>query len=467
MENEILEKLTALYGESDDFRLRKLHGGSVVVVSLDTISKETKIAENVLKPLLCANIAAPQDVEYALATASVKSCVVFDDAVGKFFGGYALIFFGQSCYAVDVREEFGRSVAEPPTSLVLHGPREGFVEDVKANLTLLRKRLKTPSLRTACVTVGKYTSTTVCVCYLKDVAAQNVVDEVLQCVSSIVIDGVADSSYIAAYLDKQRTKLFHRVGMTEKPDVATAKLLEGRVVVLVDGSPMALTLPYLFIEDLQGPADYYEGGAVTGFGRSLRLVSVLTSVLLPALFVCLQKFNYQIIPLKFLITVMNATDAIPFPPLAEMVLVIVVFDVLREANLRMPTAVGMSLSLVGAIVLGDAAVSAGLVGAPAVMIGALSGIGLYAMPDNTLVLSILRLAFTVVGGIAGLFGVLLMTIALLAYMVGLQEYTAPFLAPYAPTVSSDKQDAVWQRSVTDFFRRPESFDVQNKVRRGK
>ena len=260
-------------------------------------------------------------------------------------------------------------------------------------------------------------------------------------------------------------RLFRRVGSTEKPDVAVGKMLEGRVAVLVDGSPMALTLPYLYVEDLQSPGDYYENSVVTGVNRTLRLLSVFLSVLLPSLYVCLQMYNYQIIPLKFLITILNATDPIPFSPLSEMLLVLIIFDILREANLRMPSAVGITLSLVGAIVLGDAAVKAGLIGAPAVMIGALSGIGLFTMPEDTLILSLLRLGITFVGGIMGIMGVVLCIMALMLYMSSLSQYKTPFLAPFAPDVPRDRQDAVMQKPLPEQKYRPKSVPHENDRRR--
>ena len=275
-----------------------------------------------------------------------------------------------------------------------------------------------------------------------------------------------DSSYLARYLDVNRTFLFRRIGSTEKPDIAVGKMLEGRLTIVVDGSPMALTVPYLFVEDMQSPGDYYENSAMTTLSRILRFISVVASVLLPALYVCLQVYNYQIIPLRFLITVLNASEAIPFSPLTEMLLVLIVFDILREANLRMPSAVGISLSLVGAIVLGDAAVQAGLLGAPAVMIGALSGIGLFTMPDNTLILSLLRLAVTLVGGFMGLLGVIISVLAIIVYLASMQNYKTPFLAPFAPDIPEDRQDALAQVPVPQMKKRPKSIPNENGDRRG-
>ncbi len=464
------DRFQKLWRGQDDFRLRELNCGiTLKVACLDTMCDDAKVSEFVLQPLAyVVEARSIKEVEQKLAAGTgVRQPPNLFAAVEDFTNGYTLVFDEKNnCLSVDTRTVVGRSIAEPPTSMVMRGPREGFVEDVKVNVTLIRKRLKTPNLKIVNLAVGKYTNTAVAVCYIEGIAEQRIVDDVVQRLQSVKTDGVLDSSYLARYLDINKTFLFRRVGSTEKPDIAVGKMLEGRLAVIVDGSPMVLTLPYLFVEDMQSPGDYYENETMTTLSRTLRFISVIASVLLPALYVCLQVYNYQIIPLRFLITVLNASEAIPFSPLTEMLLVLVVFDILREANLRMPSAVGISLSLVGAIVLGDAAVQAGLLGAPAVMIGALSGIGLFTLPDNTLILSLLRLAVTFIGGVMGLLGVIVSTLWIVVYLCSMQDYKTPFLAPFAPDIPEDRQDAVAQISVPNMKKRPRSIPNENRERRG-
>ncbi len=463
------DKFQALWLGQEELRVRQLECGIALrVACLDTMCDDTKVSDFVLQPLAYLHdVTSLAEVERKLAVGTgVNKPPNFFAALDDFTNGYTLVFDeNDNCISVDTRTEVGRSIAEPPTSMVMRGPREGFVENLKVNLTLLRKRLKTPNFKTVNITVGKYTNTAVCVCYIDSIADKHIVDEIVQRLQSVKIDGVLDSSYLARYLDTDKTFLFRRIGSTEKPDIAVGKMLEGRLAIIVDGSPMVLTVPYLFVEDMQSPGDYYENSVMTTLSRILRLTSVIASVLLPALYVCLQVYNYQIIPLRFLITVLNASEAIPFSPMTEMLLVLIVFDILREANLRMPSAVGISLSLVGAIVLGDAAVKAGLLGAPAVMIGALSGIGLFTMPDNTLILSLLRLFVTFVAGVMGLFGVILATLAILVYLASMQQYRTPFLAPFAPDIPDDRQDALSQAPVPSMTQRPRSIPNKNRNRR--
>lgn len=471
MNNALYQQLAGIYGGKEELKTRQLQlSKHITIASLEGICDELKVSNSVIEPLVTLKQVDNVDsiVDKLSFNITVEKLNTFDKVVSKFVNGYTICFVegDECCAAIDTRIALGRAITEPPTSLVLRGPREGFVEDLKSNLVLLRKRLKTTDFSVINVTVGKYTNTSVAVCYISGVAKQQLVDEIVQKISTIEIDGIMDSYYIAGYLDDSKFKILRRVGSTEKPDIATAKLLEGRIAIVVDGSPMVLTVPYLFIEDLQSPADYHDGNVVASVSRILRFMSVIISVLLPAVYVTLQKYNYQIIPLKFLITILNATQQIPFSPLTEMLLVIIIFDILREANLRMPTVVGMSLSLVGAIVLGDAAVKAGLLGAPAVMIGALSGIGLFTMPENTLALSLVRIVFTFIGGIMGLFGVVIGMMALVGYMCSLQQYGSPFLAPYAPIIGNDKQDALLRAHLRDMSKRPTSIEHDNDNRRG-
>ena len=190
--------------------------------------------------------------------------------------------------------------------------------------------------------------------------------------------------------------------------------------------------------------------------RMLRLIAMIIAVLLPGVYVALQVFHYQMLPSKFLITIVSATQGIPFTPLIEMIVVILLFDILREANSRMPQIAGLSLSIVGAIILGDAAVKAGLLGAPAVMIGAMSGIGLYTMPDNTMLFMLMRIAFTLLGGYVGILGILLGVMLVVSYVVSLDQLGTPYLAPIAPSIQNDKMDALYKKSLQDLQKRDAS-----------
>lgn len=357
-----------------------------------------------------------------------------------------------------------RAIEEPPTSAVLKGPRSGFVENIKVNLAQLRKILSTKDLILNDINIGKYTKTQVTIVYIKSIADKKVVQDVLNVLNKIEIDGIIDSNYIAQFLEQKKNSIFKQVGLSEKPDVISAKLLEGRVAIVVDGSPIVLTVPFMLIEDIQNSNDYYSQYSHATFLRSLRIFSILVTMLLPAFYIAVELHHYKTIPLKFLITIINTTQDLPLTPFIEIIFVLILFEILYEASLRMPRYLGLALSVVGALILGDTAVKAGIISPPAVMIVAISGITLYTVPDQAQQLSILRFIFTLAGGFLGFYGIVLLTVYLMIYLNDFDAYGSPYLAPFAPYVKNDIQDSIIKADLTKLIRRPQSIPNSNSKR---
>ena len=380
-------------------------------------------------------------------------------------GDIALLVDGApSAYIFSERKYAVRAIAEPPVSNVLRGPREGFVEDMKTNMTMLRRRLRTPKLRMTVKTVGRLSGTAVCVVHIDGVADPKVVAEVGRKIEAIDIDGVVEAAYIARHLEDDNRSLFEQVGSTEKPDIAMAKLLEGRVAVVVDGSPVVLTVPFVMFEHLQSSEDYYIKSYRATLLRCIRVMALAIAIFLPAAYVALQEFQYQMFPLKFLITIMNSVYGIPLTPTLEMLVVLTVFEILSEASVRMPRYIGTALSIVGALILGNIAVSAGLLSMPTVLIISVSTIGMYCVPDEANTASVLRLTFVAVAGVLGLLGVMLGAVALIAYLADLRNFGTSYLAPFAPALTPDWKDAFFKGSVTEQTTRPYSVPTRNRRR---
>ena len=362
-------------------------------------------------------------------------------------GDIALVIDGaEGIFIFSERAYQTRGIQEPPVTNVLRGPREGFVEDVKINMTMLRRKLKTPKLTFKKAFAGKYTDTPVIICYIDGVASPDVVDEVEKRINAIDMDGVVESSYIARYLETNYRSLFTQVGTSEKPDIIAAKMLEGRVAVIVDG--------YYYIKSFRA-----------SFIRRVRLMALVFAIALPGAYVALQEYQYQMFPLKFLISIMNSIYGIPFTPTLEMLSILIIFEILNEASVRMPRYVGMALSVVGAIVLGETAVNAGLFSTPAILVISISTIGLYCVPDATEASSILRVLFVAIAGVAGLMGLILAALALIAYLADLRSFGTSYLAPFAPLIERDWQDGLIKESIRDMTERPYSIPTWNRVRR--
>ncbi|MDR0856588.1 MAG: spore germination protein, partial [Clostridiales bacterium] len=323
-------------------------------------------------------------IERAIPVAGAAAAETEGAAVAAVLAGDTVIYIDGRTHAVSVATaawQF-RAIGEPPTTNVLRGPREGFTEHLRTNVTMLRRRLKSPALRAERLTIGKYSGTEVCVCYLDGVAAPEIVQKITERLSRINIDGVIDSAYLQQFLEEHNTSLFKQVGIAEKPDIIAAKLLEGRVAVMCDGSPMILTLPFLFFEDFQQSEDYYTNPVRAVMLRFLRLFGILAGLVLPGAYVSAQTFHYGLMPQEFLMTMLNSVVGVPFVPLLEMLVVLLLFEIIHEASFRMPKYVGMAMSIVGALVLGDTAVKAGLISSPSIMVTAISAISFYAVPDQ-------------------------------------------------------------------------------------
>ena len=467
---ESKERIKADFGESSDltFCPSEAGGRPAMYVTFDTLCDKELLENNVMRPLslLKGELTKENIHEKVFTTAPVRITQNLEEAESLIAeGATALLIEGdENLYVFSVKKYERRSVSEPPTSSVLKGPREGFTEDISINASLLRRRLKNKRLVIKEQIIGKYSGTKVFVCYLSDVAAKKTVDLVNERLSHIEIDGVIDSSYLTKFIEDAPTSLFPQVGSIEKPDVVAAKLLEGRVAVLSDGSPIALTVPHILIESFQDSQDYFKRNARVTVTRFLRLFAAIFALFLPAAFVAVQEFQYQVLPLKFLITIINSTNGTPLSPTLEMILVLLIFDILNEASVRMPKYVGMALSVVGAIVLGETAVSAGLLSSPAVLVTALSSIGLYLVPDDVGTYSILRLLFVATAALLGLLGIILALVLLVGHLVTLQSFGANYLSPYAPFVGGDLKDGFVKRELYDMDDRPFSIDNQNPKR---
>ncbi|MBO4555082.1 MAG: spore germination protein [Clostridia bacterium] len=472
--DEYNQRITATFSCTDDLIIRPLTigGKSALLVFLDGGSDKTLLDRDVIAPLLqLENLDEPHlnaiqnTIKYCEQTKPVQ---VEKSPQNIAEGDVALIIDeDENAYIFSLRNAEKRSIAEPPTESVMKGPREGFIEEIKSNLSLIRRRLKTPALAVKTLKVGRYSSTSVAVLHIDGIADDKIVREITEKISKIDVDGVIDSAYVISFIQPKKHSFFLQAGTTEKPDVAAAKLLEGRVLILVDGSPIAITLPYLIFEDVQDGYDYYSEDWRASLIRVFRLLGALLTVLLPGAYVALQTFHYSLLPLKFLTTLLAATNGIPFPPAIEMLIVLVLFEILNQASIRMPRYFGISLSVVGAIVLGDTAVKSGLISSPSVLVIALSAIGIFCVPDQVGTMSILRLLFLLVSAVLGFVGIVILLIITVGYLASLENFGTPYLAPYAPRINPDLKDGFLKVGDAEMNTRPYSIPTANVKRSAK
>ncbi|MBQ8614102.1 MAG: spore germination protein [Ruminiclostridium sp.] len=325
-----------------------------------------------------------------------------------------------------------RSVKEPSTQLNIRGSREGFVEAIRINVSMLRRRVKSTSLVLKYSKTGKLSGTDVCLCYIDGRADKTMVKEIEDRLSEIPLDMVLEGGFIQPFLEEKGNVIFSEAGITERPDVLAAKLSEGRVGIFVDGTPFALVLPRLFTENFQTMDDYTQKPVYSSIMRILRYVAFVASVLLPGFYVAIANFNPELIPDSLLLNLASSISITPYNLMTECLIVHIFYEILREAGLRMPADLGHAVSIVGGIVIGDILVSAGLVGAPIILIVALSAITAFVVPDLYAPMVVMRFSFILAGGTMGLFGITMLGLVYLYKICSMDSYNVPFTSPVSP-----------------------------------
>ncbi len=441
------------------------------IVYADGVVNKQLLGDLVARPLSRQSIQGGEEptaqaLQKLLLFPELKTLKKVDDIIKEILDGNSLLLVDgiNAGFIVGAKFVPTRAVTEPPTDVAVKGPREGFVEDIKTNMALVRKRLKTPDLRFETLRAGKQTETAVALCYLSGTSNPDVLAEIKQKIEKIEVDILPDSSYISALISPRKHSIFRTLGTTEKPDIFTAKIAEGRVGILVDGSPIALTAPYILTEDLQSSEDYFISPFMATTVRFLRFLSLFIGILLPAFYVSAQLFKMQLLPLGLTLTIASSVRELPLSPSLEMFVVLLLLEVLKEASIRMPKYVGMSLSVVGALVLGETAVSAGFLSTPAIIVVAFSGICLYTVPNFVETGSLLRWLFLLVAGSIGPFGVVLLLAFIAYYLFSSDAFGAPLFAPFSPLIPHDLKDSVIKYDVLSLNTRPKLFRSKNVTR---
>lgn len=467
----LTKRLNISFSQSDDFKCRPLRVGdkNCLFAYLDGNIDKVLFEQDVVRPLKNAEmLSSPylENLQNTVAYSDEIKVVPIENAPGE-IALCDIAFFiedDDNAYIFSLRKPSARAIGEPPTSSVMKGPREGFVEEIKTNTSMIRRRIKSPDLVMKSFQVGRYSATTVSVMYVRGIADENVVKTICEKISKIDVDGVVDSAYVLSFIQTRKNSFFLQAGTSEKPDIVSAKLLEGRIAIVVDGSPIVVTLPYLVFEDVQDGYDYYSGDWRASMIRVFRFLGAMLTIFLPGAYIALQTYHFQLLPLKFLMTLMSATTNIPFPPAIEMLLVMTLFEILNQASIRMPRYFGISLSVVGAIVLGDTAVKAGLISSPSVLVVALSAIGIFCVPDQVGAMSILRFLYLCISAVMGFVGIIILSLVIIAYLASLDNFGTPYLAPYAPRISPDLQDGLMKADSSSMELRPYSIPTANRRR---
>ncbi|SFJ91579.1 spore germination protein KA [Paenibacillus sp. UNC496MF] len=398
---------------------------------------------------------------------SRKVTLISEVVDGVLKGEVVFLFEGESHgLAASVPGSEGRAIEDPPSEPVIRGPREGFVESLVTNTSLLRKRLRSAHLKIETFSIGTLSHTEVALVYLKAIAEEELLHDVRSRLQQIQIDGVLESGYIEEFITDTPYSPFPQIQNTERPDVVIGSLLEGKVAVLTEGTPIALVLPMTFWTGLQASEDYYERSMIATPIRWLRILFMSVSLFLPSLYVSLVSYDHPALPTNLLLSIASSQRLSPFPAIIETLLMEITFEALREAGVRLPKGVGSAVTIVGGIVIGQAAVQAGFISAPVVIVVATTGIASFIIPRYNfgLAFRLLRFPLLLLAGFMGFFGLMIGILAIIIHLAALRSFGLPYLYPVAPLSPEGLKDVFIRKTWFNMGTRPKPANTQNRFR---
>ena len=444
----------------------------------DGMTSSKVVHDNILQPLLLDAELVQYDAEHDQNLKNYFSYVkqhllpageitIIDDleqgSQAMMNGDVLLLLDGcLQAFVVDAKGFPHRSVDSSQNEMVLRGPQEAFTEALRVNTALIRRRLRTNQLKFEEKTLGRFTQTQISIVYLEGIANDNIIAEVHRRLDNLKdVDSILDASCIEQYIEDAPFSIFPQMQYTERPDKVAASLLEGRIALIVDGSPEVLLLPLMFVQLLQSPEDYYNRIAPGTFMRWIRYMGLLIAITFPSLYVAITSYHPEMLPLNLLLSIAAAREGVPFPAFVEALIMELAFELLREASIRLPGVIGNTIGIVGALVIGDAAVSAHLVAPQMVIVVAITAIGSFTVPsmEASYPIRLLRFPLMLLAAAFGLYGVMLGLLAILVHLVHLRSFGFPYLEPLAPLKLNELRDVFfraprWQMMLRPQFREP-------------
>ncbi|MGN8913592.1 spore germination protein [Anaerofustis butyriciformans] len=426
------------FNNDDTIRYRefKNKGIDYLLLFIDGMSNSERIDEDIIKPILeNKKIVFKFNILDKLKTKilfsnDVKEKNTFEDIYSDLlYGNTILLIEGQNkALSIDTKGFTLRAIMEPPSEKIAKGPREGFGENILTNLSLLRRKIQSPNLKFEFSTIGNVTKTKTCLAYIEGIVDKKVLKELKRRIKKINIDSVLDVNYILESVKDNRFSPFKTAGTYEKPDVIASKILEGRVALFVDGTPIVMTVPYLFIENFMSGDDYYLNYYFASFTRMIRIISYFLSICVPALYIAIITFHKEILPSSLAISIIGAREGIPCSSFTECILMIIIFEILGEAGNRSGSGATTALGIVGGIVVGQAAVEARLIGAPMIIVVALSAISELMIPSVKGSTIIFRFIFIILSSILGLYGFTIAFLLLIVHLSSIKSFGMSYMA---------------------------------------
>lgn len=446
---------------------------------MEGLADKTFIHETVLTPLLQTergeDVPVGEDrderlkeLKNELTAGDIEEIADIDKLLLRLLSGDAIVLLDncRSGIRVGAAGWQDRGVGEPTSQAVVRGPMEAFTENIRTNTALIRRRIKDPGLWLETKQIGTVTRTDVSIMYMKHLADESVIEEVRRRLDRIHIDGIMESGYIEEFIQDKTLTPFQTVFNSERPDTIAAGLLEGRVAILVDGTPFVLLVPALFVHYFQAAEDYYQRADIGTLLRMLRLLSFLFALLAPSFYIAITTYHQEMLPTSLLISLAAQREGVPFPAFVEAFMMEVTYEILREAGVRMPRTVGQAVSIVGTLVIGQAAVEAGIVSAVMVIVVSITAISSYVIPASGMSISVRMIRFLLMGLAAtfGFYGILIGVILLVLHLTSLSSFGVPYMSPLGPFRQDAQKDTLFRIAWPNMITRPRTTATKNVVR---
>lgn len=432
-----------------------------MIVYIEGLINKDLIDRDILLPLKSDSFSG--DVKQEIKVTEYQAVDTVDEFTKNLLEGHTAIFYGDSkkVIMVDILFWIGRPVTPPDAEAVIRGPKEGFVECLKVNMAMVRRKIRDTGLVMEKRFLGRRTKTCVVISYIEGVANNDVLNELRKRLSKIDCDAILDSGYIEQYIEDQPLSPISTVGVTQKPDKLAAMLLEGRIAILCDGTPHALYVPHLFVENIITSDDYYNRTISSSLMRVIRFIAMLLTIILPGFYVAMVSFNQEMIPDQFLLTLAVARERVPLPVGAEMFFTLLMFEFLRESGIRLPRTVGSAISIVGALIIGESTVTAGIVGAPVIIILGITAITSFIVPSIMEFAVVYRFLFLILGGTMGLIGVGSGILIMLTQLASTRSFGVPILSSFS---RQELKDTLVRFPLKALRKRPKSVAGDGKIR---
>lgn len=457
--NELKKKVSP----SNDyvFKKIKIDGKTIFLIFNAVLTDGGSIDENILRKLVLLNRKELKHIENYLPIRNIK--IIKNEEILYYVNNGYLVVVTNKIYACEVKAKLDRGINMVDGELTIAGPKDSFTENFNSNLGLIRKRIKSSNLKVIDLEIGRSSKTKVGILYVKDIVKEEIPSRIMEVLSKIDIDGIIDSSYLKTALEGQKS-YFPTIMMSERPDKSSMALLEGKVVIIVDMSPYALILPSFFIDFFHTTDDYYQKSFNTTFIRIIRLLAFFIAIFTPALYISVTTRNYNLIPLDLLLVLKAGRTFVPFPAYIEALFMIVCFEILKESDLRMSYTSGSSISILGGLILGDAAVSAGIVSPIMIIVIAISSIAglIFSSVELENAIRIYKIFLLILGTIWGIYGVSIGAIYIAYKLLTLKMFGIPYLVPFIPLEKNELRDTFIKGEQS--VKKRNSFLTKNIIR---